>query len=444
MRDLMLLGALLVFVPLAMRHVFVAYLFWGWAGIATINSYMYGFMQQQPIVMLFALIALTLLFLGKDREARKFQPDRTTTLFVVFGLHGLVCAIFAYPGLPRNWELSTGLIKTLLFCGVMPMLLVNRLRIHAFIVMLCIALALHGVVDGLKFLATGGAHLARGIPKFGDNNHYALILVMGIPLLMYLSRQSANRMVRLGAIGAVVLFVLAVVATRSRGGLICMLAIAVWFIMTSKRRVAGIAGIVVCGALVVALAPEEWTHRMNSIANADEDSSFMGRVVVWRASSAIAIENPVFGGGIHAIESGSVWQDFRDKAGLLGFLTLPNLEGLGNRGRAAHSIYFEVLGDMGFIGLAIFLAILVNAFLSAAAARRIALTTVSSTEWAVSLIDMLRLALLAYMIGGAALSVAYFELPYSIIMLIEVIKRTLVEEQRLEVRDNDIKTAGSA
>ena len=95
---------------------------------------------------------------------------------------------------------------------------------------------------------------------------------------------------------------------------------------------------------------------------------------------------------------------------------LPNTE----VGRAAHSIYFQVMGDHGFVGLAIFLAFLGFTFVKASRLSRKA-RKLGGPEWIVNLATMLQLSLFAYALGGAALSFAYFELLYGIIALVIVL-----------------------
>jgi hypothetical protein len=79
--------------------------------------------------------------------------------------------------------------------------------------------------------------------------------------------------------------------------------------------------------------------------------------------------------------------------------------------RAAHSIYFEVLGDQGIVGLAIFLAIAVSTVLHAG---RVIRACRGSLEfgWAGELARMIRVSVIAYLVGGAALSLAYLDIYY--------------------------------
>lgn len=428
MRDTAVLLLLIPLVFFSIRNGYVAYLLWGWAGLASIQSYVYGFMIGVPLAQIFALIALTKFFSTKDVERSDFSWNSTTVLFLIFALHITLCATFAYSGHPRNWELATNMLKTILFCLFMPLLATSRFRIHVLLLIIAISTGFHGLVDGLKFFASGGGHQAIGIQKFGDNNHFAMVLLMAIPLIAYAYQFSANRLVKLGFLGVLPLLIFAVIATQSRGALVCLVVLGAWFLLKSRRKFLGLLIVVACAVLMLQFAPERWVQRMDTIENASQDSSLMGRVGAWHVSSAVAIQNPIFGGGPHSIEMGSVWEEYRRSLGLLGFVANMDLNGLPGRGRAAHSIYFEILGDLGFVGFFVFIAILTNAFVSARTIIRVSKQAGSQFEWARSLAEMLILSVIAYAVAGALLSAAYFELPYILFMLLEVVKLHVLRE----------------
>lgn len=423
MRDLLVLGFIFAFVPLALSNTFVGYLLWCWTGLIALNEYLYGFMVPVPYVQVFALITLASWMWLKDPEKKPFQANRTTTIFLIFLTHGLLCALLAYPDLFFNWEIFGNLAKTILFCVLMPLLVTSRFRLHALVLVVVFATAFHGVLDGLKFLASGGAHNARGLAKFGDNNQLALVLLLIIPMLYYLYQYSASRLVRLGFIVGILLTVLAIVATASRGGLIGLGALALWLILKSRRKFLGILLVTICGILVVQLAPESWTARMQTIKAADEDSSFMGRVVAWKVSSAIAVANPIFGGGFRVIQSHQVWNQFKSSEGLLGFVDTPVLS---RSGVAAHSIWFEVMADLGFVGFFIFIALIINAFRTRWEIRQLVDRGGTSFQWAADLADLLGATLFVYLVSGSALSAAYFEMLYIVMMMLEVTKQQLM------------------
>lgn len=436
MRDLVFLGFMLVSVFLAVRNTFVSYLLWGWSGLIAINYYLYGFMAGIGYVQIYALITIALIVTKKYINSQKFKFDRTSILMLIFLAHGLLSAVFAYPGLDRNWELFGNIVKTILFCLFMPMVVVSRFRIHAFVLVIALAISFHGVLDGLKFIASGGGHNAQPLKKFGDNNHLALILIMVLPFLYYLYQFSAKKIVRFGFLGVLLLMVLAIVATHSRGALLGLFAVALWIIIKSKRKILGVVLVSLCALMVVQLAPDKWSQRMETIQAADEDASLMGRVAAWKVSSAIAVDNPFLGGGFRAVQSHPVWDRFKDSPGLLGFVATPTLN---RSGVAAHSIWFEVLGDQGIVGLLLFIALIVNVFMTRRDIWKLVKKNSQQSGWAGNLADMVAASVLAYVVSGSLLSAAYFELPYICMMLMEAIK----QQQTRTMQEAQVKNLGN-
>lgn len=424
MRDWMLVGALFILLPLAFRSAFNAYLLWGWGGLIALHTYMYGFMRSVPLVQVFALITLFLILQKKDKEIAPFNINPAAFLMIVFAFHGVLCALFAYPSLYRNWELCSNQLKTILFCILMPMLVTKRYRLHAMLVVLAIGVSFHGLIEGLKFVSSGGAHHSQGNEKLGDNNHFAMIMIMVMPVLLYLFQYAKYQISRLAYAAVFLITCLAVVSTNSRGGLLTLGAVAMWLIMLSRRKVMGIVVVALVAGLVVAVAPESWTNRMNTIETAEQDGSFMGRVIAWKRASAIALDNPVFGGGFHAGQDPVVFEQYRNAQGLLGFVNTPD----AYYAAATHSIYFEVMGDLGFVGLILFMAVMTYPFIIRVQINRLAKKIGPSARWASDCGDMLGASMVAYLVGGAALSAAYFELPYMVVMLMQVLQLQLAKQ----------------
>jgi probable O-glycosylation ligase (exosortase A-associated) len=422
MRDLAMLAFMIAFLALALRNVFASYLLWGWAGLMAVGTYVYTFMGGLPYAQIFALLTLGGLLVHRQQYRNAFELNRTLVLMLVFLLHGWLVALLAYPGLERNWELFGNLAKTMLFCAFMPMLLTERWRVHAIVAMLALAIGFHGLLDGLKFITSGGGHNARGIVKFGDNNQFALVLLMVIPLLIYLWSNARSRAMRWIWMGVALANALAVVATHSRGGLLGMLVIATCVVMFGRRRLMGLLLVATATVLVVSLAPDQWGARMETIQRAEQDQSFLGRVKAWQVSSAIALQHPFLGGGFRAVQSEEVWDKFVDAPHLLGFIDIPFVTRVGI---AAHSIWFEVLGDMGFVGLGLFVALLLNAFRTWWSVRALARTNPQRFHWAAELANMVGTSLLVYLVSGSLLSAAYFESPYILMMLLESLRQIL-------------------
>lgn len=420
MRDLAFALMLLAALPLAVARPFNAYLLWGWTALLAPTTFFYGWMVGNRVNFVCAVLTLVLLALGRV-PWRDYQPNKVTWLYLLLAAHATLAFLLAYPGNPYNDQYFEFLIKGLLFCVVMPFFVRERVHFHAIFIVIALGLGIHGVLNGLKTVASGGGHNMMGPAgtMLGDRNHLSTALAVVLPVLFYLQTYAANRLVRLGYLGAFCVVVLAILGGGSRAGFIAVSVVGLWLIITSRRK--GMALVLVAGAVLafLAFAPDDITSRLTTIKEAGEDSSFMGRVIAWKISSAIALENPVFGGGFHAVQVQAIWDKFKMSPGLLGFLNLPVPE---FSAKAAHSIYFEVMGDLGLVGLALFLFILLRALWNRRIIKGMTAQLGVPYQWARDMADMLMLSVLAYMVGGASVSLGYLEVIYMIVMLMELLR----------------------
>lgn len=431
MRDLAFALMLLLALPLALARPFNAYLLWGWTAMLAPTTYFYGFMVGARVNLVCALLTLVLLALGRV-PWRNYQNNTTTWLYALFALHATLAYLFAYDGNPHNYPYYEFLLKSLMFAVVMPFFVRERVHFHAMFIVIALGLGIHGVLNGLKIIASAGGHLMMG-PQgtvLDDRNHLSVALALMLPLLLYLQTYTVNRLIRLGYLGAFCVLVLAILGGGSRGGFIAVSVVGVWLILATRRKGLAVALVAVAVVGFLAFAPENITERMSTIQDVEDDQSFMGRVFAWRVSSAIALVNPVFGGGFHAVQTQAIWDNFKEASGLLGFLHLPVPT---FRAKAAHSIYFEVMGDLGFVGLGLFLLILLRALWGRRAIRRATNRLGASYQWAGDMADMLMLAVLAYMVGGASVSLGYYEVMYMLVMLMELLHQHVIRAQKASV-----------
>ena len=158
---------------------------------------------------------------------------------------------------------------------------------------------------------------------------------------------------------------------------------------------------------------------MDTIKTVEEDTSFMGRVIAWKQSTLIALDNPLFGGGFYAVQDLSVWLKYAREFNKLDFIPTP--EPNIRVAFAAHSIYFQTLGDLGFVGLGLFLAILFTSWRNASKVIR-AVRDRPDWHWARDLARTLQYSIFAYVIAGAALNMAYFDYMYMVFAILVALR----------------------
>jgi putative inorganic carbon (hco3(-)) transporter len=422
MRDLAFFGALATYLPFIVLAPHVGVMLWAWAAFFSPNDFLYGFMTVVPVSKVIAALTLLAMALGRAR----FWPriDGIMLLVIVFLAQGLLSASLSATEAASNWDLFGKLAKILVLCLAVTAVIDDRHRLQSLLIAMALGLGFPGLEEGLKFLASGGGHHVIGVNTMGDNNSFALAMLMLLPILLFLRATSEARVARLGFLVVGLACTAAVIGTFSRGGFVGLVALAAGLIALNRNKLRNSVVVIAVGLALYLAAPASWFERIDTIGQAGQDESFMGRVANWKLSLILALGRPLTGGGFHAIQDHSVWLTLVPQLPDFAWWHTPppNPEA-----PAAHSIYFEVLGDLGFSGLAIFLALLVAGLLACSGVRR-ASREVPGLAWAFELAAMIRLSLIVYMVSGAALSMAYFELVYLLLAILSVTRRLVRTE----------------
>jgi probable O-glycosylation ligase (exosortase A-associated) len=236
------------------------------------------------------------------------------------------------------------------------------------------------------------------------------MMLITIPLAYFLHATSAHRLARFGLVAIMILSAVAVLGTYSRGGLIGLLFLSLYFWLKSTRKILVTVCAIAVGVVAWSALPDRWFARMSSIQHVDADDSFQGRQDAWRFAFNAA-SSRLTGVGFSGTEDPTVFQRY-----------LPEPTATFNRGRAAHSIYFQVLGDHGFIGLALYLAILGLAW---RLTGRLSGRRSGSDHQLHALGQMVRVSLATYCVAGAALNVAYESLVFCLLGLLSAATRLI-------------------
>lgn len=406
--------------PLSFVSASSGLLLWVWVALLSPNELLYGFMAGVPFNKLVALSTFGAVVLSQEKKA--FYVDVQIVLTILFGLIMTCSWLNAIVPSDDGTDLWEKVLKVQVLALLITGIMTTRLRLHLLALAVVTSLAFLGVKEGLIALLTAGGHKIIGTGSVGDNNSLATALLMIVPLAFYLARYSAIRVIRLGMLAVLALSVVTVIMTYSRGGLLGLLVVAAFMVKNSRSKFASIAMVLIGAGLVYAFAPDSWFERIGTVETAaNDDGSFLGRVVAWKMSTLIAFAHPIFGGGPHAVQRFQVWSEFRPYIDSVNFFPTPPPDVVPH---AAHSSYFEVFGDLGFSGLIVFLSLLACAFWQLFRIRRMAKSR-PDLRWAADLAGMLQISMAAYVVTTALLSMAYFELFWILIAMISRCHRTV-------------------
>jgi len=148
---------------------------------------------------------------------------------------------------------------------------------------------------------------------------------------------------------------------------------------------------------------------MDTIQSYEQDASAMGRINAWRLAWNAAVDNPLTGTGFEGLKwgAGARWDYAPDNTGPIA----------GD----VHSIYFEVLGEHGFIAFAVYMSLLASVLISMQKIKR-QFKDIKSCSWICNYADMLQVSILGFMAGGAFLGRAYFDLFYHLVIIGVLVK----------------------
>lgn len=411
MRDLLLTAFVFGSIPFILRNPFIGLLMWVWLGIMNPHRLTWGFAYHLPFAQIIALCTLAAM-LVHAKKLYRFPVERVTVTLMLFVLWMCVTPWFSLQPEAefKFWERA---IKIQLMVLAAFLIVGNRDHLHKLVWVLALSIGFYGIKGGLFTLATAGAYRVWGPAGsfIADNNTLALAIIMAVPLFRYLQLHSESKWIRRGCVAAMLLCAVSAIGSQSRGAFLALAAMG--FFLFTKSRQKGLIAILATLAIItiIAVMPESWHERMASIRTYDQDASAMGRINAWWTAWNVAVDRFPFGGGF-GMWSAPVFAQYA-----------PNPDAVF----VAHSIYFHVLGDHGFIGLFLFLMVFGFSWLNGGWIVR---QTKNKPElaWAHDLAAMCQVSLVGYAVGGAFLSLTYFDLPYYLVLILVVLRRLVREK----------------
>lgn len=401
MRDVAIILYFMALVPMILRWPFLGIL--GWAVVSYMNPHQLGWVYTDslPFAMIIALATIFAFIIQPGRKTLTMHP--LIILLMVFLGYTTLTTLFAVApaaALTKYVEFFKIMLMTFLTVPLMA----SRERIHALVWIIVLSVGFYGTKGGIFTLVTGGDHRVWGPPHtvIADNNQLACALIMLLPLVRYLHLHTADKWIRRGLLLAMTFIAVSIVGSYSRGALLACFAALTWMFLKSRHKTPVFLLAVGLAGFVLFLMPEQWFSRMETIEDYANDPSVQGRFDAWTYAWKLAEMRPLIGGGFAP--------NYNDA---LFMMLVPDAAKV----RSFHSIYFEVLGEHGWPGLAIFLTIGVAGLITA---QRIASQTRNRPDlaWAHDLASMVQVSLVGFAAGGAFLNLSNFDLYYHILILL--------------------------
>lgn len=424
MRDIAI--ALIVFgaIPWALTRPYIGVYLWSWISYMNPHKLAYGFAVTFPWANVIALVTFASLILSKERKRLPICAE--TVILVLFLIWMTVTTFYAFHQ-EEAWAQWDKVMKIQLFTLLTLVVVNTRERVVWLVWVIVLSLGFYGLKGGLFTLTGGGGSRVWGpVGSFiAGNNELGLAMIVTMPLMWYLRSHSENKWVRHGMVVLMVATLLATLGTHSRGALVGLAAMGAMLWWKSRQKVAMLILIVMAVLIAIPFMPAEWHERMSTIKTYEEDASAMGRINAWQMAINMASDR-LTGGGFEPISRAVYMRYAPDPNYVVDF----------------HSIYFEVLGEHGFIGLILFLSLFTVTWFRCGSIIRAARRD-DSLKWAGDLAAMLQVSVIGYASAGAFLGMAYFDLPYHI-MAIAVIMSTLIQQPTPVISARRKRTAPDA
>ena len=418
-RSLYVLGFFLAFCGAGFLAPFVASLAYVWVDEAYPQKIAYLFMNSIHPAELTAILAFLMFFMKGLRGTRITLSSVLLMIFAVWcTLSTFFWAVAPEPALLK-WDWA---VKGLVMAAFLPLVFRTRLQIEAFIQVLLFSIMTNVIGPGLKTLVTGGGYnaalgFAAGNSGLEEGATLSATAISLIPLLLFALRNNTllpqNRWVKLGYIGLIVLSISAAIGTYERTGLVAMMVVSIALWMQSRHKLLFGAGLLAAVVVLGAVTSVKWQERIHTITTYRENVSAYSRILVWEWTWNFVKTHPLGGGfesylvnHLAGVAEAEISNDTSNDT---------SVERVNPKAPsvAFHSIYFEVLGEQGYVGLALYLSIIAVAYRNLLRIRRLkAPVPEDEIRWCRDLGKAVGASLTTMLISGAFIGIGFIPLVY--------------------------------
>ncbi len=352
------------------------------------------------------------------------------TQIVDFLVEGLILYLLII-NVVRDWPTLRKVIWTVLLAGVfMGSLTIFQEATHTTQSDYW-GLAQRGGVFGIGQNGSTKIIRTRAAGPVGEQNRYAQIMLVLIPLAVFRFRNEPSRILRVAALGSAVVIIGAIVLTFSRGAFVSLVALLLLMLGLHYIKRSYVFAAFVLGSIVVVAGEPDYLTRLSSLgrvgaifnmsenARPDTDISALRRFAGNLASLEVWMDYPVLGVG----------------PGLYArYYATPAVNRLGlvlqERNFPSHNLYLEMAAETGIIGLTCFMAIIVQLVIRLWRKRK---QLAGKDSEASDLATAFFLSIIAYLVSGIFLHLAYPRYFWLLIALATVAARCVQAEAEPEL-----------
>jgi probable O-glycosylation ligase (exosortase A-associated) len=349
LRALFVLGIIGYGCAKSVRGPFYALLFYLWIAYFRPEFWLWtDFFSQLNLSFIVGLVVLvSTLFSPSEKLRFGFGP----TLIILFLLQSTLATVVS-PHFDYAFVYYEDFVKISIISLLIVSLVTDERRVRLVFLVIVASVGIEAVKQGwAQLLLNPGAQNANDVMVFGDNNFVAVGMMMITAMMMALARTATTRKERLFTRFAAVGVLYRGISTYSRGGFLSGGALAVHYILRSRRKVVGLVVLGALSGMIVPVLPDVFWARMNTIQKAQEnldeaaegDRAISGRLHFWAVAWDMAKARPLLGVGHNAYNASYKEFDFSG--------------GKYPGDRSVHNSWLGIMAELGFPGLILFVVL---------------------------------------------------------------------------------------
>lgn len=419
MRDYVFVLFLAAFFGTGFRKPFLFVLVYAYIDIVAPQRLTYLLLNSLPISALAAALALAGFLLFDDKRDVRVAP-RQLLIVALMGYCWFTTLHADFPVEAKDkWD---WVWKALAFAAFLPLTLRTRLRIEALLLFMVLSASSIIIVGAIKTIISGGGYGELNLMVANNSGLYegstiSTVAIAILPLILWFTRHGTIFAPdwRMKAFAYALCFacLLIPIGTSTRTGLLCIGLVALLMLRDSQKKLLYLGCVAAMGLAALPFLPAAFTERMGTIKTYQGDASASTRLAVWQWTMDYARSHPL-GGGFEAYRQNQIRYEkvaVEDEGGVA--VVDRSLE--VDKARAYHSAYFEMLGEQGYPGLALWLLINLAGLFRMEVLRRRYARAEGDQAWIAPLAAALQNGHIVYLLGAAFVAIAFQPFVYMLI-----------------------------
>ncbi|MEW6411017.1 MAG: O-antigen ligase family protein [Candidatus Zixiibacteriota bacterium] len=298
-------------------------------------------LERLTAVLLF--IALFLKFRLEDRLKLSFQPiDYGIIAFLAVAFMSVPFAIW----IDRAWESWQLVLRLVIVYWFIRSLTETQRQLAILIAFVTLSTVFHAVASVVNYyrgITSYEMGIVRAIgldTSYGAPNSLAATIVYTLPFMYYLYKKHRTRLMRVSLLIGTCIMLWCVILTGSRTGMAGVLFMALLIIWYNRNRLVNLLLLVLFSAFAWVLMPSAYQERFLSTTDLESDTSASasarGRIEGLEKGFELFINRPILGYGIGCYQAAAAM--------------------VLNRGwLQAHSLYGQLIAELGLFGILAFI-----------------------------------------------------------------------------------------